>query len=234
MSSPPASSKSPCPKRAFGALAATGCRVTGLAREHDAWRVSVTHIASGERLVHRARFVFVGAGGGSLPLLRSTGLPEARGLGRFPIGGQWLVCDDPALAARHEVKFYGATPPSSPSLGGPHGRLANRGGRDPRALLNHVEITIAGTVPRGADKMQSFNGTAQRLEDPNGFTIWMAGGGMKRGCHYAVTDDFGSKAVEKRIGVNDLHATILLLGIDHEKLASRQNSRGLRDVRSRV
>lgn len=103
-----------------GCEVATGCRVTGLSREHDAWRVAVTHVASGERLVHRARFVFVGAGGGSLPLLQSTGLPEARGLGGFPIGGQWLVCDDPALAARHEVKVYGATPPSSPSLGAPH------------------------------------------------------------------------------------------------------------------
>jgi malate dehydrogenase (quinone) len=116
-----------------GCEVATGCRVTGLAREHDAWRVSVTHVASGERLVHRARFVFVGAGGGSLPLLQSTGLPEARGLGGFPIGGQWLVCDDPALAARHEVKVYGATPPSSPSLGAPHLDLRRLDGR--RQLL---------------------------------------------------------------------------------------------------
>jgi malate dehydrogenase (quinone) len=112
---------------------ATGCRVTGLRREHDAWRVAVTHVASGQRLVHRARFVFVGAGGGSLPLLQSTGLPEARGLGGFPIGGQWLVCDDETLAARHEAKVYGATPPSSPSLGAPHLDLRRLDGR--RQLL---------------------------------------------------------------------------------------------------
>jgi len=116
-----------------GCEVATGCRVTGLRREPDAWRVSITHAASGERFVHGARFVFVGAGGGSLPLLQSTGLPEAAGLGGFPIGGQWLVCDDPELAARHEAKVYGATPPSSPSLGAPHLDLRRLGGR--RQLL---------------------------------------------------------------------------------------------------
>jgi malate dehydrogenase (quinone) len=116
-----------------GCEVATGRRVTGLRREHDAWRVAATHVASGQRLVHRARFVFVGAGGGSLPLLQSTGLPEARGLGGFPIGGQWLVSDDESLAARHAVKVYGATPPSSPSLGAPHLDLRRLDGR--RQLL---------------------------------------------------------------------------------------------------
>jgi malate dehydrogenase (quinone) len=65
--------------------------------------------------------------------LQSTGLPEAQGLGGFPIGGQWLVSDDEALAARHEVKVYGATPPSSPSLGAPHLDLRRLDGR--RQLL---------------------------------------------------------------------------------------------------
>ncbi|NCA11161.1 malate:quinone oxidoreductase [bacterium] len=116
-----------------GCEVATGCRVTGLRREPDAWRVAATHVASGQRIVHRARFVFVGAGGGSLPLLQSTGLPEARGLGGFPIGGQWLVCEDDALAARHELKVYGATLPSSPSLGAPHLDLRRLDGR--RQLL---------------------------------------------------------------------------------------------------
>jgi malate dehydrogenase (quinone) len=116
-----------------GCDVATGCRVTGLRKEAGEWRVAVTHLASGERLVHRARFVFVGAGGGSLPLLQSTGLPEAAGLGGFPIGGQWLVCDDPALAARHEAKVYGPVPPSSPSLGAPHLDLRRLDGR--RQLL---------------------------------------------------------------------------------------------------
>ena len=119
--------------RQEGCEVATGCRVAGLQREHEAWRVAATHVASGQKFVHWARFVFVGAGGGSLPLLQSTGLPEARGLGGFPIGGQWLVCDDDALAARHDAKVYGATPPSSPSLGAPHLDLRRLDGR--RQLL---------------------------------------------------------------------------------------------------
>ncbi|MFM7555627.1 MAG: malate:quinone oxidoreductase, partial [Verrucomicrobiota bacterium] len=85
--------------------------------------------AKGEECEQTARFVFVGAGGGSLPLLQSAGLPEAAGLGGFPIGGQWLVCDDPDLCARHEAKVYGATPPSSPSLGAGHLDLRRMGGR---------------------------------------------------------------------------------------------------------
>ena len=119
--------------RQEGCGVSTGCRVTSLRRDGDAWRIAVTHLASGERHVHRAKFVFVGAGGGSLPLLQSTGLVEASGLGGFPIGGQWLVCDDPGLAARHEAKVYGATPPSSPSLGAPHLDIRRLDGR--RQLL---------------------------------------------------------------------------------------------------
>ena len=116
-----------------GCRVAAGCRVTSVRKEGDVWRVAVVRLASGEKSVCRARFVFVGAGGGSLPLLQSTGLPEVAGLGGFPIGGQWLVCDDPAIAARHHAKVYGATPPSSPSLGAPHLDLRRLDGR--RQLL---------------------------------------------------------------------------------------------------
>ena len=68
----------------------------------------------------RAKFVFVGAGGGSLPLLQLAGLPEARGLGVFPIGGQWLMCDDPAIVARHQAKVYGQAFDAAPTMAVPH------------------------------------------------------------------------------------------------------------------
>jgi hypothetical protein len=59
--------------------------------------------------------------------------------------------------------------------------------------------------------------------------MWMAGGGIKGGIRYGATDEFGYKAVENRLGVNDLHATILhLLGIDHMKLTYRFNGRDFR------
>ncbi|WP_461784154.1 malate:quinone oxidoreductase [Prosthecobacter sp.] len=99
---------------------AAGWKVTKLQRDLGEWHLDLRCMASGEERKQRAKFVFVGAGGGSLPLLQSTGLAEVAGLGGFPIGGQWLVCDEPSICARHEAKVYGATPPSSPSLGAGH------------------------------------------------------------------------------------------------------------------
>lgn len=99
---------------------ATGWKATRLRRSVGQWRIAMRCVASGEVREVCARFVFVGAGGGSLPLLQSTGLAEVAGLGGFPIGGQWLVCDDSAICERHDAKVYGATPPSSPSLGAGH------------------------------------------------------------------------------------------------------------------
>jgi malate dehydrogenase (quinone) len=99
---------------------ATGSKVTRLRRGDGQWQIESRCVATGEVRKQRAKFVFVGAGGGSLPLLQSTGLSEVAGLGGFPIGGQWLVCDEPSICAQHEAKVYGATPPSSPSLGSGH------------------------------------------------------------------------------------------------------------------
>lgn len=99
---------------------ASGWKVTWLRRGDGHWQLGLRCVSTGEVREQRARFVFVGAGGGSLPLLQSTGLSEVAGLGGFPIGGQWLVCDEPAICGRHQAKVYGATPPSSPSLGSGH------------------------------------------------------------------------------------------------------------------
>ena len=63
-------------------------------------------------------------------------------------------------------------------------------------------------------------GAKGRDHNPNGFTIWMAGAGVKGGLHYGATDPFGYKAVEKKVHVNDLHATLLhLMGLDHTRLS---------------
>jgi malate dehydrogenase (quinone) len=98
----------------------TGHRVTRLRRADAGWELTVRDLASGEARCVRARFVFIGAGGGTIPLLQATGLPVARGLGAFPIAGQWLVCDNPAVVAQHFAKVYGPVPPDSGALGGPH------------------------------------------------------------------------------------------------------------------
>jgi hypothetical protein len=75
----------------------------------------------------------------------------------------------------------------------------------------------AGTVQNGRD------------HNPFGFTMWLAGGGIKGGTIYGATDDFGFKAIDKPVHVHDLHATILhLLGIDHTKLTYRYSGRDFR------
>ena len=98
----------------------TGHRVIRLRRVDTGWELTVRDTGSGEARSVRARFVFIGAGGGTLPLLQATDLPVAHGLGGFPIAGQWLVCENPAVVARHSVKAYGPPPPDSGALGGPH------------------------------------------------------------------------------------------------------------------
>ena len=68
-----------------------------------------------------------------------------------------------------------------------------------------------------------------RDHNPHAFTDWLAGGGVKGGVSYGATDEIGFKAVENRVSVNDLHATILhLLGLDHKKLTYRYNGRDFR------
>lgn len=96
--------------------------VTGLRREREGgpWRVTVRDRVTGDERVVRARFVFVGAGGGALPLLQRAGLPEVRGYGGFPVSGQWLVCQDPDVVARHAGKVYGKAALGAPPMSVPH------------------------------------------------------------------------------------------------------------------
>ncbi|MEL6899120.1 MAG: DUF1501 domain-containing protein, partial [Planctomycetota bacterium] len=64
---------------------------------------------------------------------------------------------------------------------------------------------------------------------PNGFLMWMAGGGIKGGTHYGETDEIGFAAAENPVSVHDIHATILhLLGLDHKKLTYLHNGRRYR------
>jgi uncharacterized protein (DUF1501 family) len=76
-----------------------------------------------------------------------------------------------------------------------------------------------------------------RDHNPHGFTMWMAGGGVKKGFAYGATDDYGYFAVEDKMHVHDLHATIMhILGIDHERLTYRYAGRDFRltDVAGQV
>ena len=94
-----------------------------------------------------------------------------------------------------------------------------------RGLLDTTLVVWGGEFGRTSDSQ----GDKGRDHNPNAFTIWMAGGGIKGGVHYGSSDEFGYKAVEDRVSVHDLHATILhLLGLDHERLTYRFNGRDYR------
>ena len=88
--------------------------------EDGTWRVKVKNLATGDKVKLNAKFVFIGAGGGSLPLLLKSGIPEGKGFGGFPVSGQWLVCKNPDMIARHQAKVYGKASVGSPPMSVPH------------------------------------------------------------------------------------------------------------------
>ncbi len=94
-----------------------------------------------------------------------------------------------------------------------------------RGLLDSTLVIWGGEFGRTSDSQ----GSKGRDHNPNGFTIWMAGAGVKGGFHYGATDPFGYKAVENKVHVNDLHATLLhMLGLEHTRLTWRFNGRDFR------
>jgi len=95
-----------------------------------------------------------------------------------------------------------------------------------RGLLDSTLVICNGEFGRLPIVQKGGTG---RDHNPHAFTTWMAGGGVKGGVHYGQTDEIGFKAVESRVSINDLHATILhLLGIDHQRLTYRYNGRDFR------
>lgn len=95
-------------------------RVQDVHRDRDSWLLKIRDEKSGEHQHVRAKFVFIGAGGGSLHLLQKSGIQEARGYAGFPVSGIWLRCDNAAVAARHHAKVYGKASVGSPPMSVPH------------------------------------------------------------------------------------------------------------------
>jgi hypothetical protein len=103
-----------------------------------------------------------------------------------------------------------------------------------RGLLEDTLVLWGGEFGRTPTAEGNSTG---RDHNHYGFSVWMAGGGVRGGMAYGATDDFGFAAVENRMHVHDLHATILhLMGIDHEKLTYRYSGRDFRltDVEGKV
>ncbi|MCM0613319.1 malate dehydrogenase (quinone) [Marinobacter sediminum] len=89
-------------------------------RDNGRWKVRVRNQKTGELTKLEAGFVFLGAGGGALPMLQKSGIEEARGYGGFPVSGQWLVCRKPEIVEQHHSKVYGKAPIGAPPMSVPH------------------------------------------------------------------------------------------------------------------
>lgn len=104
-----------------GAILEVDHRVTNLTKLADGtWRVALRKQVGGTPTTVDARFVFVGAGGGALHLLQKSGIDEIKGFGGFPVSGEFLRCDDPAIVGKHQAKVYGKAAVGSPPMSVPH------------------------------------------------------------------------------------------------------------------
>jgi malate dehydrogenase (quinone) len=98
-----------------------GHTITGMKQHPDGrWHVRIkdNHLKHSKTI--DAGFVFLGAGGGALPLLQKSGIPEGQGYGGFPVSGQWLICKNPAVVKRHTSKVYGKAATGAPPMSVPH------------------------------------------------------------------------------------------------------------------
>ena len=89
-------------------------------RKDGKWEVKVRQRNSGSVETQLADYVFIGAGGGAIPLLQKTGIPESKHLGGFPITGQFLICTNPDVIQAHDAKVYGKEPQGTPPMTVPH------------------------------------------------------------------------------------------------------------------
>lgn len=95
--------------------------VQDITRNADgSWRVSYKNLKDGTKTETDAKFVFIGAGGGALHLLQKSGIPEAKDYAAFPVGGSFLVTDNPAIAEQHLAKAYGKASVGAPPMSVPH------------------------------------------------------------------------------------------------------------------
>ena len=95
--------------------------VQDITRNADgSWRVSYKNLKDGSKTETDAKFVFIGAGGGALHLLQKSGIPEAKDYAAFPVGGSFLVTDNPTIAEQHLAKAYGKASVGAPPMSVPH------------------------------------------------------------------------------------------------------------------
>lgn len=97
-------------------------QVRDLEKDEDdgTWKLNVKNTITSERRKLKTKFVFIGAGGGSLPLLIKSEIPEGKGFGGFPVSGQWLRCTNREVIEKHHAKVYGKASVGAPPMSVPH------------------------------------------------------------------------------------------------------------------
>ena len=106
--------------KAAGTEVRYGHQVIDLKRDGGKWKVYTKNVHTGDIQVVKANFVFVGAGGYALDLLRKAGLSEVSGYAGFPVSGMWLRSTNPELIQQHEAKVYGKASVGAPPMSVPH------------------------------------------------------------------------------------------------------------------
>ncbi|SCS80370.1 malate dehydrogenase (quinone) [Staphylococcus caeli] len=89
-------------------------------RKDGVWEVKVKNLDTEDIIIVESDFVFIGAGGASLPLLQKTGIKESKHIGGFPVSGLFLVCKDESITKKHLAKVYGKAPVGAPPMSVPH------------------------------------------------------------------------------------------------------------------
>ncbi|MFS2221608.1 malate:quinone oxidoreductase [Pantoea sp. B65] len=100
----------------------TSHEVRDIRRQQDgSWCVTVASLKNGgAKRVIKAKYIFIGAGGAALPLLQKSGIPEAKNYAGFPVGGEFLVTENPEIVKRHQAKVYGKASVGAPPMSVPH------------------------------------------------------------------------------------------------------------------
>ncbi|MDN4606739.1 malate:quinone oxidoreductase [Sporosarcina highlanderae] len=133
------------------------------------WELKVKNLSTGTVESHKAKFVFIGAGGGSLHLLQKTGIPESKHIGGFPVSGLFMVCKNPEVVEQHHAKVYGKASVGAPPMSVPH--------LDTRYIDNKKSLLFgpfAGFSPKFL-KMGSNMDLITSVKPSNVFTMLAAG-----------------------------------------------------------
>ncbi|CDF83530.1 putative malate:quinone oxidoreductase 2 [Pseudomonas knackmussii B13] len=138
--------------------------VENITRNADgSWRVEYKNLKTGAVTETDARFVFIGAGGGALRLLQKSGIPEARDYAGFPVGGSFLVTDNPAIAQRHLAKAYGKASVGAPPMSVPH--LDTR-------VLDGKRVILFGPFATFSTKFLKQGSYLDLLASTNTHNVW--------------------------------------------------------------